>query len=247
MDIFDFITQEELDELPEDKPAAFMMFIRHADKRLRDLTRSLSSGEESDWEELQEARYCFQNIVLAAGKRLGVEPFVSLSMPRRDRYNKGNDDYRQFRADLDHYMTQLLLDSSMRGRRESVLIEPGDKDRVRSYLHGLKVAIDQSNFSDAKRGALLKRLAEFEVELEKKRLNLLAVTMFAFQILSVPGSLWASYEVVSKLTSNIMQVVAEAKAAEDEQRRLPPTEAPTALLPARKEREPADLEDDIPF
>jgi hypothetical protein len=262
LDLFDFITQDEIDELPDDPAIAFMTFVRIAQKRLAQRTKKVDTSQEAGWDEVNEARFGFQNVILAAGKRFGIEPFLSMAMPRYDSYNSNNrDDYRQFKADLDHYMTQLVLDASDRGKRDSVLVRPVAKDKIRKYIHGLKLAIDQANFPEGKRATLLEILAKFEVELEKRRLNLLAVTKFVVQVLAVPGALWASYDIVSRLTTNILEVVSEEKVADDENRQLPPIEAPAALLPPRKE-EPlrrsdsrgsgyggggGDLDDDIPF
>lgn len=248
MNIFDFITQDEIEDLPEDPAMAFLEFVRIAQQRLSERTGELDARSEEDWYLLEEARYGFQNVVVAAGKRFGIEPFASLSMPRFDAYNKNKDDYKQFRADLDHYTTQILLDTSIRGRRDSVFIDPNVKDRIRSYLHGLRTAVGQSNFGSSKREMLLKKLEEFERALDKDRLNLVAVTRLVISILAVPGSLWGSYEVVTKLTTNILQVVGEAKSADDERRQLPPADKPAALSPPRIESESKDeFDDEIPF
>ena len=256
MNIFDFITQDEIDELPEDPALAFVAFVRHAQRRLTDRSQQLDANNEQDWHLLEEARYGFTNVVVAAAKRFGIEPFVSFSVPRLDQFKK-SDDYRQFKADLDYYMTQLLLDNSIRGKRDSVLIAPTVKDKIRSYIHGLKTAIDASEFTDSKRAALLDKLTEFEKELDKRRLSLLAVTRITIAILAVPGSLWASYDIVAKLSANILQAVGEAKAADDESRQLPPADKPMVLLPPRNQDKPGigdatlrpgfNLDDEIPF
>lgn len=78
------------------------------------------------------------------------------------------------------------------------------------------------------------------------------MTKLAFVILAVPGSVWASYDVVTKLTNNVLQAVGEAKAVDDENRQLPPVQGPAALLPPRKNPKPRetvsdDLDDEIPF
>ena len=108
--------------------------------------------------------------------------------------------------------------------------------------------------TDAKREALFKKLDAFEAELEKRRLSMIAVARLTYLILSVPGTMWASVDITHKLTTRIMQVVAEAKAAEDETKQLPTLSAPKALSPPRKETPaPAkdgysdDLDDDVPF
>jgi hypothetical protein len=87
--------------------------------------------------------------------------------------------------------------------------------------------------SASKREALLKRLDAFEAELEKRRLNMLAVARLAYLVLSVPGTVWASVDITHKLTTNIMQTVAEAKAAEDETKQVPAAAAPKALSAPR--------------
>ena len=247
MNIFEFVTQDELDELPEDPNQAFTTFVRHAQRRLGAKTKELDNND--GWEELNEARHGFMNVVVAAAKRYQIEPFSSLEVPRLDDF--GAKDHRQFKADLDHYMTQLLLDNSIRGKRDSVLIETKGRDRIRSHVHELRKCVDSSGLPEVKKTALLKRITEFEAELEKRRLNLLAVARVTFELMAVPGGVWSSADITYKLITNVLQTVGEAKAIEDEARRLPPTEAPVALSAPRREglrAAPAsDLDDEIPF
>ncbi|HWF63601.1 MAG TPA: hypothetical protein VN685_03200 [Rhizomicrobium sp.] len=254
MNIFDFITQDELDDLPEDSSAAFISFVRHAQRRLDVKMKELDGSDQNDWHIAEQARYGFTNVVVAAARRFEIEPFASQHLPRAEKFS--GDDYQQFKADLDHYLTQMLLDNAIRGKRDSVSISPIEKDRIRSYLHGLKTAIDSSNFSESKRTSLLEKLAEFERELDKRRMSLFAVTRLTFEILAVPGGLWASYEVAAKLITNINQVVGEAKAVDNENRLLALPEAPRALLPPRPIDVPAtkselfkrdEMDDEIPF
>ena len=172
------------------------------------------------------------NVVIGLAKAYKIEPFASLDVPRYE--NFGIEVHRQFKADRDHYMPQLLVNNSIKAKRDSVLISAKVKDNIRGYIHGLKLAIDQGHFTDAKQASLHAKLAEFEAELEKPRLSLLAVTKLAFVILAVPGSIWASYEVVTKLTNNVLQAVGESKAVDDENRQIPSV-PPLALLPPRKD------------
>ena len=87
--------------------------------------------------------------------------------------------------------------------------------------------------TEAKRQGLLNKLDAFERELEKRRVGILAVTLLTFEILAIPGGTWASAEVAQKLVTNVMQVIAEAKAKEDETRQLPARDLPKALTPPR--------------
>jgi hypothetical protein len=111
--------------------------------------------------------------------------------------------------------------------------------------------------TEPKREALLKKLDQFEAELEKRRLNILAVARVAFELLAIPGGVWASADVAHRLITNVMQIVAEAKSAEQEIQQLAPTAPLKALSPPRAEgavpvpsfgRRAADIiDDDIPF
>ena len=108
--------------------------------------------------------------------------------------------------------------------------------------------------SEARKNILIRKLAEFEAELEKKRLNLLAVTVLAVTILSAPGGIGATTDIAAKLVTNVLRAVGEAKLADDETRRLPSSATPMVITGPRKESDlvsrPAnqrDMDDDIPF
>lgn len=231
---------------------AFAELVGIAEKRLAQLCEPYM-GEDDGYELIQEYRHGFENVVIGLARPLKIEPFASRDVSRRRDY--GRDDYQDFRSDLDHYLTQLLVDNTLRNRRNSVPILAKEKDRIRAYVHSLRKAVDEADLTDSKRAALHKKLADFEAALDKPRLNLMEAAMLVIAIAGLPGAVWASHEVVGKLTQNILSVVGEAKLADDEDRRLPPTEPRAALLPPRQEPAPSkeggsfgkELDDEIPF
>nr|MBP8245817.1 hypothetical protein [Phenylobacterium sp.] len=119
--------------------------------------------------------------------------------------------------------------------------------------------LDKAPMPDAKRVVLLNKLADFEAALEKDRLNLVAVARVVFEILSVSCNVLAlsDSDTLKRLITSVMADVAVAKAADDEQRRLPPVDPAPMMLPPRRDdskvrRGPredfsADLDDEIPF
>jgi len=251
MSILEFLTQDELDDLDEDPRIAFMQLVNTAQRSLSAKISGLDPDNQYEWQKIEELRYSFMNVVVAAAKRFEIEPFHSMEVPQYSNFRDG--DHRQFKSDLDHYVTQLVLDNSLRSKRDSVEVLPKTKDQLRTYLSGLKQCIEKGNMTDAKREALLKKLDAFEAELEKRRISMLAVARLTYLILSVPGTMWSSVDITHKLTTSIMQTVAEAKAAEEETKQLPAPAAPKALSAPRKEP-PAtkggfseDLDDDVPF
>jgi hypothetical protein len=256
MDFFDFITQDEIDDLPhDDARAAFVAFTRIAHRRLGDRLKELDKNQDGDgWRESNEAKQGFMNVVIAAAKKYQIEPFAAMDVPKRKNFD--SDEYTQLRADLDHYITQLVLDNSSRSRRDSVLITSELKTRIRTYVHHLRELIQRADdLEPSKREVLLRRLADFESELDKKRLNLMAVSLLAIALASAPGGVWSSVEAATKLLGHIMKLVGDAKIADDATRQLPSAEAPLAITAPRKpEPEPdlgrkrrRDMDDEIPF
>jgi len=257
MNIFDFITQDEIDDLPDDDPnLAFVSFVRIAQQRLGERAAKLNLEEQSEWEELNEARLGFMNVVVAAAKKHEIEPFASISIPRVKNFR--TEDHVQFKSDLDHYLTQLMLDNSSRAKRDSVLITPDLKTTLRTYIFHLRELIEKSSdLDEAKRQVLLRRLSDFERELEKKRLSILAVSLLAITLASAPGGIWSSADVAGKLVTNILRTVGDAKAADEGSRHLPPSGAPMSLTGPRLKEQPtetgfgpaksSDMNDDIPF
>jgi hypothetical protein len=254
MSIFNFVTQDELDDLDEDPRMAFLGLVNHAQRSLSKQLATLNTEEERDWKTAQNLEQSFMNVIVASGKRFEIEPFLSTEVPQYADYR--GSDYQQFRYDLDHYVTQLVLDNSLRSKKTSVTMLPETRDRIKSYVNGLRECIEKSNLHEQKKSDLLKRLDQFDKELEKRRLNIMEVTMLGFAILQIPGGMWASAEITQKLIVNINQVVAEAKATEDKTQQVVHA-PPKALSPPRAPIQPrqppswepkgSNLDDEIPF
>ena len=249
MNIFDFITQDEIEDLPDDSEAAFLSFVRIARSRLVETTNKLDGRQEDEWEAINEARHGFMNVVTAAARRYDISPFNAMDVPRAGQFSQ--DDHRQFIADLDHYMTQLLLSDGLRTKRDSVLISEQAKQRIKTHLHHLREQIEKEEMPDKKRHDLFMKLDVFEQELNKRRLSLLAIAKITVEVLAVPGALAGSYDIATKLLSNVMVTVAQEKAQEESK---PSLSSPAAILPARPSEASSkaggfavDDDSDIPF
>jgi hypothetical protein len=249
MSILNFVDQDQLDNLDDDPRIAFMELVNLAQRSLSTQLNQFRGEHEEEWREMEDIRHSFMNVIVASSKRFEIEPFASMDIPRI------NDDlnFKQFKSDLDHYVTQLVLDNSVQNRRDSVLILPKSKDKIRSYIHGLRECIENANMTEAKRSALLKRLDELEKELEKRRVNMLLVAKLAFDVLAIPGGTWASYEMATKLLANISQTVDESREEEKANKPLiaaktvPALSAPRKPLPPTRGGFSDDLDDDVPF
>lgn len=232
MTLLNFVTQEELDNLHDDPRMAFMELVNHAQRRLSELTVKFDPDDHYASNQQDALEKSFMNIIIAAGKDFEIEPFASMIVPRHEDYR--NSDYEQFKSDLDHYITQLILRNRTKSKGESVAILPLSKEKIRVYVHGLRDCIEKASMDSAKKRALLDRLDDFEKELEKRRMSFVSLSLLTIAFVGAPGSLWASADITHKLITNITnitQIFTESKQLEDETRQIGAPAAPKELSP----------------
>ena len=79
MNVYDFITQEELDEAPEDPSLAFTHLVRNAQLRLAEYVKEANQADDSYMR--SEAQHSFMNVSVALAKAYNIEPFASIDVP----------------------------------------------------------------------------------------------------------------------------------------------------------------------
>lgn len=257
MSVMDILTEEFLAELPDDPQAAFGMVLRRADTYVAGALQAVDDSE-SNWHTYETAQHTAMNTIIAVAKRYGIQPFASMIVPSRKGFE--SEQFTEFKVDLDHYAAQLVLDNSIRSKRDAVSIDSKIKDRLRQHVYGIKTLIDQADMPEPRRAMLHKRIADFEAELEKPRVNvvMLAGVMVAILAGATNVAQLADSPAMHKLVATIMATIGEAKAINEEKRDLPQIDPPQPLLPPRrndyvagpKERRntsTTDLDDEIPF
>ncbi len=258
MSVLAILDDDFLAEMPEDNHVAFGMVLRRADAYLTDALTKVDESEQSSWYGYETAQHTAMNTIIAVARRFEIEPFASMAVPRRKGFS--SEKFAEFKVDLDHYTAQLLSDNSIRTKRDAISIEPKAKDRLRQHIHGIKTLIDQAEMPEPRRAALHKKIADFEAALDKPRVNIVMLCGVMVAILSGAANVavLADSPVMSRLVSNIMSTIGQAKAVEDEKRELAPVEPPRIALPPRPPETPAprqdpgksrgeDLDDDMPF
>jgi len=261
MSVMKILTEEFLAELPDDSEAAFDMVLRRADAYVAEALRHVDENERNSWYAYETAQHTAMNTIIAVAKRYGIQPFASMIVPPRKGF--GSEEFTEFKVDVDHCAAQLMLDNSVRSKRDAVVIEPKIKDRLRQHIHGIKTLIDQADMPEPRRAVLHKRIADFEAALEKPRVNVVRLAGVMVAILSGAANVTtlADSTVMQKLVANIMVTIGHAKAIDEEKRELPPVQQPQPLLPPRPEDYVAgppskehrretligDLDDEIPF
>jgi hypothetical protein len=236
MSVMAILTEDFLAELPDDPQAAFGMVLRRADAYLADALQAVDETEGRSWHAYETAQHTAMNTIVAVAKRYEIEPFASMVVPPRKGFE--SEHFTEFKVAFDHYAAQLILDNSIRSKRDAVAIDPKLKDRLRQHVHGIKTLIDQADMPEPRRAVLHKRIADFEAALEKPRVNvvILAGVMVAILASATNVAQLADSQAMHKLVATIMTTIGQAKAIDEEQRELPPAQPPQPLLPPR----PAD-------
>lgn len=259
MSVMDILTEEFLAELPDDPRAAFGMVLRRAEDYLAEARQAVDENEHGSWNTYETAQHTAMNTIIAVAKHYEIEPFSSMGVPPRTNFSF--TDFIEFKVDLDHYAAQLLLDNSIRSKRDAITMEPKAKDRLRQHIHGIKTLIDEAEMPEPRRAILHNRIADFEAALEKPRVNV--VRLAGLMVLVLAGTAdvaqLADSPTIQKLVASIMTTIGQAKAVDEGKRELPPVQPPQPLLPPRpkdhaaeapKERGKTfttDLDDEIPF
>jgi hypothetical protein len=250
MEFFDFISEDELASLPSDDPErGFVQFVRLADTKLQAKIDQISQEDNSS-QSIEEAQYGFQNVVFGAARHFKIEPFAQAQLPPIEQYRW--EQYRQFRADLTHYITQIMFRTTAAERNDSAALTDAIRMNLREHIAKLRIAVDESDLSDPRKAALHKKLSAFEEEIGKSRVKFVVVASVVFTILSVPGNLWASYEAVTKLSAMVMRDVGEAKTIENDNRHPIAQEPLAPLQPPRPPQlrslfQRDEMDDEIPF
>jgi len=261
MSVMDILTEEFLAELPDDPHAAFGMVLRRADAYVTEALQQVDGSESGSWRVYETELHTAMNTIIAAAKRYEIQPFANMTVPPRRDF--GSETFDEFKVDVDHYAAQLVLDNSIRGKRDAIVIDSNIKDRLRQHVHGIKTLIDQAAMPEPKRAVLHKRIADFEAALEKPRVNvvILAGAMVAILAGAANVATLADSATMNKLVATIMATIGQAKSIDEEKRELPSTQPPQPLLPPRPENHgfrpaprhgpvetfTADLDDEIPF
>jgi hypothetical protein len=256
----EILTEEFLAELPDDPRVAFGMVFRRAEDYIARALGSVDESESSSWYAYETAQHTAMNTIIAVARQYEIEPFASMAVPPRKGFK--SDQFDEFKVDLDHYAAQLVLDNSIRNKRDAITIEPKVKDRLRQHVHGIKTLIDQADMPEPRRAALHKKIADFEAALEKPRVNVvtLAGLLVAITTITANIAVLADSQALNKLVGTAVSVIGQAKAVDEAKRELPPIQPPQPLLPPRpadyavgppqkgpRETFTADLDDEIPF
>jgi len=171
-------------------------------------------------------------------------------VPRVGKYDE--DANKQFRADLSHYITQIMLNAAEEDRSQSIPLREETRQSLRTYVYYLREAIDKTELPDWRRRRLHDVLTKFEEEITRARIRFGVAVHVLMTVLTASATVGDHWDGIVRITNNIMKELSTAKEADNEQREI--SQSPSLqLMPPRKKEQLVqgfsrqEVDEEIPF
>lgn len=240
-----FLRDDDYDDLPEDDGEAFAKLEGIARSRLHETLMP----DEKYFEYEECLRY--MNDVSALGHELNV-PDLSFDHEA----DNMTVEYARFTRSVDFRLTQIRLQRARRIRRNTIAITGPTREKIQHHLERLKEEVTNSNIPEKRKQSLLGRIADFEAELTKRRVNLAAVMTVIALVSSVVHDNAETLVEGPKIVQSISALFGAAREDEDEAARLLPPPQPFKAIPDLRPNQPQTRksiaapdkhDDDVPF
>lgn len=192
----------------------------------------------SDGYEDAKAMSRYLNLTRTAASELGIldeiEPFGA-SAPNEDAY------YR-LTAEVDALSVRYRIRSTRRHRRYSVPLDQVERAKITHHLTQLKAEVHKLDVTDAKRDALLNRIAAFESELTRPRARMETFAAVILETATTMGDAANKLEPVWQTIERVARALGMAKEKDRDNPALPSPEeqkkleGPKRRLPPPKQQ-----------
>jgi hypothetical protein len=228
-----YITDDEIDGLPEDPEEAFVALERIARGRFED-------GVQENYNEYPELARWYMSVVLPAARQYGIDSLRGFRRP--DDEAEGQGALRDFMGEVSHAVTELQLRIATRTRQYSVAFDQATKIKLRHLLGKIRETVDGLNVTSAKREALYRRINALQGEIDRERTRVEALAALAIEVSDAAEPF---VQQIERLT----QAFGLSKRSEDEQRRLPAPKESKRISPPKAMRQTLEdaLDEEIPF
>ena len=236
------------EDLPEDPERIFLV----VEQRFReDLDRKT---EKVDWDQWFPSTDCMEYIrrTSSAAQELGLAFLLNYEVPSSR--NLTDEDYRDFRGMVDHYITALHLRHARRDSGYTVKFDVTAKRKVTHFIQNIREIILKLEIDDWKREALLNRLNALQEEVDRDRFRYQVFAAYVIETAGVIGISAEKMKPARDLLDSIAGVIWGTK--HNEQSHQLPAPSTPKQIPPPKTAEPrrpigrrtkAEMDDDIPF
>jgi hypothetical protein len=237
------ITDEEIEQLPEDPELAFVEFEKIVRERTLESLKHLSGVDADD------CYLAYINKVLGASREYKIDALKNRETPSLN--SNLYDVYRKLAADVDFYATQIRIRNVGRNRQNSVGLDGNTKTKIHQYIQKIRIILEKVELPVTKRDALFGKLDAFAAEVDKVRTSLQSIMAIWLEVCTDIDEGVKKLRPLLRMINSIAVLMGKAKEIEDTLRVLPlqtaQLEAPRKQLPPpTANRMPSDVED-IPF
>lgn len=246
-----YLTDTDFEDLPEDDNDAFVY--------LESISRARLHESDTD----NNGNYSYEDIMRYMNEITALaEEFDIPGINYIDEFDGYQNEYGRFTRKVETRSAQIRVRRARRARKNSVAISGKGRETIQHYLEKLKAEVEGADLPDKRKRALRDKIAEFELELAKKRFDLVrAMTLFAL-IATTAHEFTDTLIEAPKLVQLISGKLGAEKLEDDEQAKLLPAKEPFKAIPdmSPKKEAPAsgwgtpgtsafdsDLDDDVPF
>lgn len=240
IELNDLWTDEEWVDLPDDDIDAFARLVSLARPRYR-----LKLEHYEDVSQRTELSHAYMTLMLGVAKQRRVVPFVTQEMPYLRNFS--DDLVVDFDTDLNMFLAKARARSSKRIAEGMVNLTTRESGKIRLHLHALRQKLEDTPMEAWRKKRLMAKLAEFEAELAKGRVDIGKVSMIAATLIGLPGGAYATLQAVGidfhkDVVAPIVEARCEAEKNEwsmkalfdQERKRLLPPRSIAALPAPRK-------------
>lgn len=232
------------DDLPDDPEKAFIYLERQFRAQLDE---NLRDNDQGSFDTYCKRKY--MSAVIAAAKSLDIPGIQDYVIPYRT--SEVWEAFDGFETDVMNLKIQIEINHARRRRKYSVAFDSATKQKIRHYIEQIRTAVEQSNLSQNKREAILKKLSELTLEIDRDRTRFEVVADAIRGVARLSGDFEREgAEPWWKWAKLIFGEIDEAKENEP-QSPLPAPEERKRLDPPRKqlpnESDSQDLDDEVPF
>lgn len=227
------ITDDQLDELPEDDMEAFVAFDTIVRAGL-DQRR-----QTNNWDAEREYVGSILAFVEVRNLQFGFPTTVPLSDDQFSQY------FDAFLTSVDSLVmkTRLRLSARRRASGTTFSISGNFKTQIGGHLTAIRNIVHEADLSQNKRDAIFKQVEKLQFEVDRERTKTEAAMALWLDISSAIGQGAKNLDPAIERLERIMKIFAQARdedtaklPAPAERKRIPPPSQPTS-----------DMDDDIPF
>ena len=189
IELNDLWTDEEWADLSDDDIDAFSKLVSLARPRFRSRLMRYENSEQRT-----ALSHAYMTHMLGVAKERNVQPFVAHDMPYLRNFS---EDYLiDFDTDLNMFMAKARTRAARRVAEGMVNLTTREAGVIRLHLHQLRQKLDDTPMEAWRKKRLMAKLAEFEAELTKGRVDLAKVSMLAATLITLPGGVYGTLQAI---------------------------------------------------